>query len=301
MVLPELFWDHDEDPETEPESRWQTLHRVVSQVTTDFDASMNLGVQLFPSLDATASATQAACVVNDTPEVPVAPMNAETVLAGIPAAGELELYGGTPAERGVASAVEHLLSLPALDENGEEVDRYTVLITDGGANCSTDAQSNGELTLYDENFIGTIEQANLDGVKTFVVGVDIDDSIDSYGTNAYEVLNDAALAGGLARDGEERFYNAKNMVELSDALSALVDEILPCTIALDPPANTLFESLEIDGVDYEIPLDEDVEGCSGKGWVFADEAKSAIVLCSALCLEYQMTGELELNYACPPG
>ncbi len=296
MVVPDYFWDHDEDPETEPESRWRTLHRVVSQVVTELNESMNFGVQLFPSLDAVQASTPAACVVNDAPEVPVAPMNVDAVLAGIPAADELALFGGTPAERGVASAVEHLLTLPELNEDGVPVERYVVLVTDGGANCSADAQSDAELLLYDEQFTATIEEAHAAGVKTFVIGVDIQDELDAYGTNPFEVLNAAASAGGIAKAGsDEQFYNAKNMEQLTAALAALVNEALPCTLPLDVPEYMEFGGVYIDGLLFDEPLGAE---CLGDGWIYTDESETSIELCGSACADYQTSGEIELYYEC---
>ncbi|MCA9691678.1 MAG: hypothetical protein R3A51_18600 [Nannocystaceae bacterium] len=313
MVNPDLFWDDDADdldddgeqddapgqPATPKVSRWSSLHAVVSLIGSKFDAGMNLGAQLFPSVDAQAVLGAQACLVSDPPEVAVAPQNAAAIIAGIPPAGDLTLAGGTPAEKGVASAITHLMSLPPGD--GELAPApYLILITDGAANCSTAAQSDQALLNYDQNLVPTIAAAADMGIGTYVIGVDIADQVDSQGINPFAVLNEAALAGGHPKeDPSERFYNTINELELEAALEEIIEEVLSCTIAVDLPDYTTPE-VTVGETKYEEPLPDGADCETESGWRFTDASMTAIELCGAACANYQTSGAVEIDFVCMP-
>ncbi len=312
MVNPDNNWDDDADDadddgikddepgvEATPKvTRWRSLHEVVQVIGESFDSQINLGAQLFPAVDAQAVLGPQACVVMDTPEVSVAFENAEAVLSGIPLAGATDLAGGTPAEKGMSSAIAHLQSLP----EQEMQDSYIILITDGAANCSTSAADDAELLNYDANLVPTISAALELGITTFVVGVDISNEVDAQGINAFEVLNDAAVAGGSPKDDPgEKFFNAVNKIELQEALDQIFqDEVLSCNILLSIPEGKLFEKIVIDGEEYPEPLPDGADCMTEDGWRYTDESETEIELCGAVCAGYQSSGDLELYYSCPP-
>ena len=94
---------------------WNSLYAVVEFMVTTFEAQINFGANLFPSKAAKAVYGAGACTVNGTPEVGVAPDNADEILAAIPAQTATNLEGATPATAGVEAAVAHLdaaLALP---------------------------------------------------------------------------------------------------------------------------------------------------------------------------------------------
>src|SRR5262245_19546487 len=169
-------WDADADPMTPDITRWNSLVNVVDAVVVNFDAEINFGANLFPSTAANTQLGAGACVVNNVPEVPVAPENALPVLMGIPPEDASDLHGATP---GVAAALTHLKTL---DPN---VSRFMILVTDGAANCSADADTSmcpgvgcGLLEEYDENVATAVAEAfTQDDVPTFVVGIDILDEV----------------------------------------------------------------------------------------------------------------------------
>ncbi len=313
MFNPDNFWDHDLDDmdddgfndmdpmmmATEKQSRWKSLHGVVNQIVSTFNESMNLGAQLFPSKDGVAVLGPQACVVNDEPEAAVAPGNAMTILSVIPPPGDLSGAGGTPAEKGITSAVNHLNGLE-LVENQEN---YVILITDGAANCSVSAMDDAALLDYDENLVPTIAAAAAQpgqaSIKTYVVGVDIKDEVDANNINPFQVLNDAAIAGGVPKeDPVEKFYNATNQIELQEALDGIIGDVLDCTIPIEGgvPPNTQ-PVLEIDNMTYEDPID--FADCDTMdGWAFTDDSMTEIELCGALCSSYQVLGQLEMTFKC---
>lgn len=300
-------WDADQDEETEPVTRWSSLHNVVSFILDRFDGEVNFGAVLFPSKEAEATFSPQGCVVEEEPEVGVAPRNGEAILDMMPSAGagSRSISGGTPAAEGIRAAREHLLTLD------DTVERFMILVTDGAANCSTDYPECDEqgcdlFEVYDENLPAIVGTAfEEDGIPTFVVGIDILDALIGEGAadgkpavNTFEKLNEVADAGGRARDGDEKFFNALNEADLQAALEQIAGQVFSCTIPLDPPPeHANFVKIAIDG--DEIPRVEDCD--SDDGWVFVGEDTfDTIRLCNAACEMLGVDGKLDAKYECPP-
>ena len=302
-------WDADNDPVTEEETRWRSLHDVVSFVVNTFDTEINFGAVLFPSTGAIAELGAGACVVNADPEVPVAATNAEGVLAGIPPASATgTINGATPATAGIDTALTHLKSL---DEN---IDRFMILITDGAANCGADADTAmcpglgcGLMEDYDTNLSTVVGDAfTVDGIPTFVIGIDILDELvggepddGQVAANTFTELNTVAEAGGRAREGDEKFFNATNEIELQDALAEIAGQVVSCTIPLsEEPTDPDFVEIEIGGM-----LLEQIEDCETEdGWTYLNPEGpfDAIQLCGAACDALAESGELDATFGCPP-
>jgi hypothetical protein len=293
-------WDADADPATPVVTRWNSLHNVVAQIVDGFDAQMELGAVLFPSKQAKPN-PDGACLMEDEPDVAVGVMQGAEILMSIPPADAdgTQIAGGTPAVKGVKVATEHLAALPAGPQ------RYLVLVTDGAANCREDAMNTYEIAeIYDEALGPTVAAAREElEIRTFVVGVDIADYTTPVAqdglpdaTNTWERLNEVAVAGGMARAGDEKFYNATNELELAAALSSIAAQV-SCEIALDPaPTEDQFPGVELGGQ----PVAEDPGCSSGAGWHFVDPAtRDAIVLCEATCEAYREIADgLDIEYTC---
>ncbi len=310
MVNPDNNWDDDQDDldddgfkdddpmmmATPKVTRWRTLHEVVTLIGTEFDDKINMGANLFPSLQGQPVLGPQACPVEANPEVSVAPMNAANVLAGIPPAGAMDLAGGTPAEKGVTTAYNHLKGL------GGNNDPVAILITDGAANCSTSAPDDMALLDYDENLVPTVAAAwNNDMIPTYVVGIDISSEPDMQGIVTRDVLNDVANAGGVPKEGDpnEQFYNATNKQELADALELIVGNTIDCTIELQDgiPDNTE-PSVDVNGMTWP-QLDAGADCANEDGWILDEDADPVtITLCGAACLGFQESGNLDLSFAC---
>jgi hypothetical protein len=302
-----ISWDQDGNGSPDG-TRWNSLHTVVQFVTSSFDDTVNFGAVLFPSRDAEPVFGEEACLVNEAPEVPVAPTNSAAILAGIPGANSSQIFGATPATAGMVTAVAHLETLDPT------VPRFIILVTDGAANCSEDADlsncpSAGPgcqlMEVYDENFAEVVAAARDDGIPTFVVGIDIADELQGEGldgapeVNTFEALNEVAIAGGQPRDGDEKFYNTLNENELMSALEVIAAQVVSCTIPLNPaPENPGFVEIEIDGT--LIPAVSDCD--SEDGWVYVnpDGPYDAIQLCGAACETFGLVGTIDAIYACPP-
>jgi hypothetical protein len=301
-------WDADANPDTPDEARWQSLHNVVEFVVNTFEGEINFGANLFPSQAAAGSLGETACPVRSNVEVPVAPMNADGVLGGIPAADSTDIRGATPATDGIRAALDHLLTLDPM------IDRFMILVTDGAANCGAEADTSlcpgvgcGLMEEYDHQLPLVVEEAFTEhGVPTFVVGIDIldelvgEDPMDGQTeANTYVELNTVAEAGGRARKGTEKFYNTVNQVELMDALSQIAGSVVSCTIPFETiPEHPTFVKIEIGGMEIDRVQDCDTEN----GWAFVnpDGPYDAIQLCGTACELLAETRELDALFECPP-
>lgn len=310
MVNVNNNWDSDNDPDTPEETRWASLYDVVESVVTSFEAEINFGANLFPSTEAQLVFGEGACPVSSEPEVPVQPMNAAAILAGIPgrnADGD-EVIGATPATAGIEAARAHLKTLDS------SVDRFMILITDGAANCGADADTSacpglgcGLMEEYDANLPLVVGSAYTDDlIPTFVVGIDIQDELQGSGAqdgapeaNTFQELNTVAEAGGRARDGAAKFFNAANEIELQEALQEIAGQVVSCTVPLDPvPSHPDLVEIEIEGQKVKM-----VDDCSSEdGWVYVnpDGPYDAIRLCGTACDMLAEFGSLDALYECPP-
>jgi hypothetical protein len=313
MVLAQNKWDHDLDDLTPDVTRWFSLHGVVDTVMTNFGAAMHSGLQRFPSAaacDPHPCYNATSCTTETTPEVDSALDNGQAILAALPGADadDTEIEGGTPATKGIVSAINHLLDQP------EDLPNYILLVTDGAANCNTTLPFPDYIEFYDETLPITVEDANMDlGITTFVVGIDIVDMLVGQNAdgapeaNPYERLNDVALAGGAPKNGgmdAEKFFNATNQGELLLALEEILGEVTDCEIDLTmqeggppDPIQIPFVSFESDGMLVPGPVDD----CATEdGWTWV-EVGLIVTFCGTYCDDFKNgAASFDGTYGCPP-
>jgi hypothetical protein len=134
---------------------------------------MDFGAVLFPSAQAEAVYSPAACPVSADPDVAVGPDQGATILATIPPASSLEIAGGTPAAAGMLTGIAGLATADPIE--GER-DKYVILVTDGAANCPLAPADGTNASLfenYDEQLPVVVADALAAEIPTFVVGIDI--------------------------------------------------------------------------------------------------------------------------------
>jgi len=247
--------------------------------------------------------------VNSTPEVGVAPDNAAAILAAIPGAdaNNVEVVGGTPATAGFLSARSHLLMQPV------DIPNYVLLITDGAANCVDGLPFPDFIETYDSNLQLEIGKAYTDdNIPTFVVGIDILDALVGAGNdgapfaNAFEELNEVALAGGFPKNmgnDPDKFFNTTNQQELLDAIQSILGEVTDCTIDLTmtpegppDPSQIPFVSFVVDGMTVPKVMDCDTED----GWTWIVEGE-IVTFCGSYCDDFKNgTAVFDGTYGCPP-
>jgi Mg-chelatase subunit ChlD len=302
-------WDHDADPQTPEVTRWSSLHAVVSQIVNGFDDQFEFGAQLYPSKSATNEYSVDACLVEAPPEVLIAPDNAVPILLEIPTANSNNVRGGTPASSGMTSAIDHLIDVD--DGNPMAI----ILVSDGAANCRTDATNDFErFENYDSNLATIVGDAYADlGIATYVVGIDISDVVtQTTGVNnhppdgepdaisPFQKLDEVAVAGGKPLGGMADFYQTQNELELSAALQSIVDDAVSCTVLLDPiPIFPDLVEVVID--DQNVP--QVIDCTSEDGWVYTnpDGPYDSIELCGNWCEVSQDAMVVKAEYFCDPG
>jgi hypothetical protein len=299
-------WDHDADPGTPEITRWNSLYNVVETVVGGFDTQINFGANLFPSLDAVSELSEQACLVDPVPAVEVGAGTGEAILAAIPDPLSDDIEGATPATAGVGVGRTHLETLDP------RVPRFIVLVTDGAANCSADASTEDcpgvgcdLMENYDTNLPIAVAAAFEAGIPTFVVGIDIVDELLGEGddgapeANTHTELNAVAVAGGRPQDGNDKFFNAQNELDLQAALAEIAGQVVSCVVPLEPPPeHPNFVEVEIGGQSFDR-----VEDCAaGDGWRYVNPEGpyDAIELCGAACDALTMQGDLDATYGCPP-
>jgi len=298
------LWDHDNDPNTPTVTRWNSLHSAVEQALGDFGDSMDLGAVLFPSTSATASDSEAACLMNAAAEVPIAAMNGPAILAAIPGplVDGVTMQGATPATRGLERAIQALADAPA------ERPRVMILVTDGAANCQANAPDTSTLLeVYDDEVTKTVAAAAAMGIHTYVVGIAVAPGVSGVeadgepdNVDTFEKLNALAIAGGVARPGDEKFFNAHDQAQLGAALQAISMALVPCVITLDPEPRYPY-SVEV--APYG---SHQVDNCvTEDGWMFLPqtdpEEPLQIELCGEACADYRRRGAFDIKYRCPVG
>jgi len=297
-------WDHDGDADTPEVTRWQSLHETVSTVTTTFDASIEFGALLYPSLNATSDYSEAACLVESEPEVPVAPTNAAAILAGIPPMdATAAIQGGTPSRLAIESAVAHLT------EFNPSQPRAILFVTDGEANCQEETADVTELfEVYDPGLLPVVADAfETNTIPTYVVGIAIRDEVlptevdgNPDGVNPSDELDDLAEAGGRPQaGGQTQYFATTNQAELEAALAEIVGEEFSCQIPLDPEPDYP-EYVEVEVGDDTI--DRVTDCATEDGWVFVnpDGPYDAVELCGAACDALAQQGTAHAIYGCPP-
>jgi hypothetical protein len=289
-----------------PVTRWSSLHAVVTSVTTEFDARASFGAALFPNQFANNGAISTACDVNTiSPEVAMG----NNVIAGIPAAGDTSIRGGTPARKGIQLARKHLDELGGMFAGEPSA---IILITDGAANC--DPQFNftqpSFLETYDAGLEAVVDEtsnpAGAYGYPVYVVGIDIANANSGSATdgnpnniNPTVELNKIAVAGRRPAAGATQFYATTDQVELQNALNQVIADTLSCDVPLtpEPPFPNLVE-VEIDGT----PLMQVGDCATENGWQYTTPGVfDSITLCGTACDLFKSSLTIDANYFCEAG
>lgn len=278
-------WDHDADPNTPDVTRWHSLHGTVESILHRHATETAFGAVLFPSIDPEQSDQ---CTMLDRVDVPLAKDNEDDIIGHMPTRAARPL-GGSPASVAMTLAVDHLMAQGGSDP------RSIVLITDGGANCM--AGEPDQLGVYDEDLLGVVEDARMIGISTYVVGIDVRDELaDRPRINPLDKLNEIAVAGGVAFDGPQKFYNAADDAELAQAVEEVTRRV-PCDVELsDPPPKRALFSVTIDGVDIPEADDCQIED----GYAFTRDDRSALQLCGSACERFTYVHALETEAVCIP-
>jgi len=263
-------------------SCWDSVTSALVTVTGEMDPMINFGLMVFPYGSVECAAP------SGVPEVAIGEEdNADVIATTLGALGPDG--GGTPTTLAMSAAANYLTGLT----DGSQ--KYILLATDGGPNCSSDmdlqcgtcttTQLDG-MSCYTHNdclddvaAILLAEQIHVEqGIAIYVVGMGgVLDSV------YLDVMTSIAAAGGTGD-----FYPADTPADLAAALDEIAADAVECTFNVDWDA--LGEGVSTDpslvnvfAEGVVVPYDDD---CSdGYGWQWIDT--DTIGLCDVLCEQYK--------------
>ena len=190
--------------------KWTLMRDALNHVATAKDANIKFGLLEFPSDEN--------CSADANPEIGIAlhthPQFASYFAGRSPG-------GNTPAHFALASALAYYNTLVP-----NPAGRYVVFATDGVPNCSGGDPD----TASDTETVAAVTALHNAGIPTYVLG------FGTFGLNT-GVLNDAAVAGGKAKPGNTKFYEANNATDLEAALQAIAGGVIvpSCSYQLASP------------------------------------------------------------------
>ena len=181
-------------------SKWDTMDTALTSVVTSKQTQIQFGLLEFPSNND--------CTVDSGAEVGIA----------LNAGGGFATYftgrnanGNTPSAPALENALGYYNSIPA-----NPAGRYVLFATDGQPTCDSDST----------NTVAAVTALFNAGIKTYVLG------FGQFGGDS--LLTAAANAGGTARPGPKKYYEATSAAELDQALNDIAGGVIvpTCTFSL---------------------------------------------------------------------
>jgi hypothetical protein len=299
-------------PRTPPLSRYAAMTLAVQTLLSRVGHRVNYGATLFPTVDASCDAGEEIQGLSPGDDVSFAVSGEVGPLlrAFLFRISRRSPGGATP----VALALRGLVAELSL----AGPDTYVFLLTDGGPNCNSDARcdvaecipniegvrtSDGlrcgdEINCCDASLFGAencldrdgsreaVQMLAAAGVRTFVIGIP--------GSDTYaQLLDELALAGGVARSESPHYYRVADAEELTATVSSLGNTVaLDCTIVLSsPPPNPALVNLFFDG---ELVPADPVDG-----WTFADDTTVAVTGAACELLRTGQVLQADVIAGCP--
>jgi hypothetical protein len=229
-------------------TRWNALVSAVRAVLPALDASLFMGLVIYPEPDM--------CAVRASPHVPVVQPSASVIMSYL-AARAPPNSALTPTFAALQTAELYLRSNPSPRR------RFIVLATDGAPNCGNPV---ADVVAQIARIRATLN------VDTFVLGIPGGD------LSLYAPLNAMAQAGGRARAGAVQFYEASSTSTLEAALRAITAATSSCVYGLSStPSRPDLVTVQFDG--RTVPRDPT------NGWVFTDSTYRVIRFNGSACNE----------------
>ncbi len=213
-------------------TRWQELQTAMTSVLPMLDA-LPMGALTFPRM--TGDTERGNCMVSSSLDVAIAGGTRPAILSLLVSADPRA--GDTPTPQAFATASSELASMPT------SAIRFAILLTDGLPEPACGSTVDATVT--------AIAALRALGIDTFVIGiVGPDPSGDVSGIPALQAgLNRMADAGGRARPGAIRYYEAVDGTALTAALTAVVASATDCRFTLaSAPARPSRVEVRFDGV-----------------------------------------------------
>ncbi len=255
-------------------SKWSIMKNALQGITEDYDQKIRFGMSVFP--------TDNACGVAPGAAVGIAIDNAGPIASAMAVAPSNEAL--TPAHLALTEALAIYESIPVNPDG-----RFVLFATDGIPNCGGNPPSNEVAT--NAETLAAVENLADAGIKTFVLGFGQIFGLDT------QLLNDAALAGGVPKPGgPPHYYQASNATELEQALNEIAGGIIvpSCSFALtEEPSDPDLVTVTMDGT--AVPRDASHQD----GWDYYPDS-STITFFGGYCsmIEVGSSSEVEFLYGC---
>ena len=278
-------------------SKWMQVTGAINTTVGQLQSTIKFGLQYFP--------TDGACGVAQL-GVPVAANNAAAIMSSM--AGQSP-GGSTPTPDGIYRGT---MELTAVQDNNP---KYIILATDGDPNCpatlgpgaggacmcpaGTTQMGNqcciagicipctGNATA---DTVAAINNAQMAGVHTFVVGVATDSTSDAN-------LNMMAQAGGEQRPGGPPYYYLiSNQQDLVNVINSIAGQIISCNLQL-PMRPPYPDQVTVTANGQTVPRDP----THMNGWDFGP-GDTSIQFYGSYCSMLQSGGinNVQAIYGCPP-
>ncbi|MGA9524471.1 MAG: VWA domain-containing protein [Myxococcaceae bacterium] len=237
--------------------KWVSAVNAVKSITQKHDGSIRFGLQMFSYSSRTCHP--------GTEDVAIGPNNASAIASALPSGAD---GNRTP----IAGALKVANGNPALVDPDRS--NNVLLVTDGEENC------NGR----PEDEVGELFAK---GIKTYVVG--FGDEVDP------QRLSEMAVAGGTARAGQTKYYQADDPAALQAALDQVALGAMGCEfkLATTPP----------DPASLYVYVNGDLQNrdpSKQSGWEL-NQATNRITLYGATCekVASHPDSKVSIVYGCP--
>jgi hypothetical protein len=207
-------------------SKWDHAGNALGQLMTDYGDQIRFGLAQYPEGN---NSCDDGAISED-----IAANNGAAVLAALDDPSD---NNPTPLEDALQETVIGYQGL--LDPDRPN---YTLIINDGAPNCGPGGSND-----FDDPSPRVTELFNM-GILSFVIGF-------GDGVNP-NVLNDMAEAGGTAKAGAEKYYQADNAADLQMALDEIGGSVLACSFTLNADAEAQV-FVYGDGMPLEFMYDRD--------------------------------------------
>jgi hypothetical protein len=266
-----------------PLTFWETVQDAVGKaLMAPVNDDVSFGMQFFPFKNAAALS----CDVAPTADIPPASSQQISIMRQML---EKLPFGLSP----VVAVMESVAAAPGkLADPG--VIGAVVLLSDGGDNCSGDTQAQIVTRL------GTAAKKLADaGVKTYAIRYG---SADGETPEQAAQLNALVTNGGTAVMGASvQYLDAKNAMQLSDALAAISDKLATCSFTLSA-VNTQVDKSRTNLFLNGEQIGFDSKGMKQAGWNWVDAGRTTVELYGEACSTFKTSrrSRVQVEFGCEP-